>query len=136
MTVRFAEARDLIWLQTHDHHVAEDELRAIVARQRILLLEDGQACVGWLRWNLFWDNTPFMNMLYVLEPHQRKGYGRLLVSRWEKLMQEQGYEAVMTSTLANEEAQHFYRALGYRDAGALLLPGEAAEIMFYKEIYT
>ena len=134
MTVRFAEARDLNLLKAHDHHVAEEELSAIVARQRILLLEDGQACAGWLRWNLFWDNTPFMNMLYILEPHQRKGHGRLLVSRWEKLMQEQGYEAVMTSTLANEEAQHFYRALGYRDAGALLLPGEAAEIIFYKEI--
>lgn len=135
MTVRFAEARDLEWLQAHDHHVAEDELRAIVARQRILLLEDGRERIGWLRWNLFWDNTPFMNMLYILASWQRKGHGRMLVGFWEKLMQQQGYQAVMTSTLSNEEAQHFYRHLGYRDAGALLLPGEAAEIMFYKEIH-
>lgn len=40
----------------------------------------------------------------------------------------------MISTLAGEEAQHFYRKNHYVDAGALLLPGEPPEIVFIKEI--
>jgi hypothetical protein len=40
----------------------------------------------------------------------------------------------MTSTFSNESAQHFYRRLGYRDAGCLLLADEAMEILFTKPI--
>lgn len=40
----------------------------------------------------------------------------------------------MTSTLSNENAQHFYRKLGYRDSGGLLLPNEPLEIIFVKNL--
>lgn len=90
--------------------------------------------MGWLRWNLFWDNTPFMNMLYILESYRHLGIGTLLAQHWERLMHSQGYSAVMTSSLSNEEAQHFYRKYGYQDSGALMLPGEALEIIFYKDL--
>ena len=43
-------------------------------------------------------------------------------------------DRVMTSTRSDEEAQHFYRGLGYTDCGALLLPGEPLELIFRKEI--
>ena len=132
--IRFATPADLPWLQAHDHHVAPVELATLVSLGRVLIAQEGDEPVGWLRWNLFWDNTPFMNMLYILEPWQRRGIGRQLVNRWESQAWETGFMAVMTSTQANEEAQHFYRKLGYRDAGVLLLPGEAAEIIFHKEL--
>ena len=35
--------------------------------------------VGWLRYNLFWDNTPFMNMLYLLDNERGKRNGSRLV---------------------------------------------------------
>ena len=49
-------------------------------------------------------------------------------------MRRLGHRRVMTSTQANEDGQHFYRRLGYQDAGALLLPGEPLEIVFIKEL--
>ena len=49
-------------------------------------------------------------------------------------MREAGYESVMTSTLSDELAQNFYRAIGYKDRGVLLLPDEAAELIFYKQL--
>ncbi len=134
MIIRFANPEDITWLHNHDHHIAEEELRTLIQLQRVLIAETDGIPVGWLRWNLFWDNTPFMNMLYMLESHRRVGIGTLLVQHWEHLMDSQGYSAVMTSTLSNEEAQHFYRKHGYRDSGALMLPGEALEIIFYKEL--
>ncbi|MCS4464928.1 hypothetical protein JTT01_16190 [Clostridium botulinum] len=49
-------------------------------------------------------------------------------------MKSKGYELVMTSTLSNEQAQHFYRKLGYKDVGSLLLDDEPLEIIFTKSI--
>ena len=40
---------------------------------------------------------------------------------WEEDMRALGYRAVMTSTQVNEDAQHFYRKLGYVDTGCLIL---------------
>lgn len=79
--------------------------------------------------------APLEPLLGLLEDSRGQGCGRALVTHWESLMQAQGYSAVLTSTMASEDAQHFYRALGYRDAGALLLPGESTESIFYKALH-
>lgn len=90
--------------------------------------------IGWLRWGLFWDELPFMNRLHVAESRRGEGVGSLLVREWELACGRAGHTTVMTSTLSAESAQHFYRKLGYIDAGCLLLPGESAEILFTKQI--
>ena len=50
------------------------------------------------------------------------------------MMRRAGYTRVVTSTLADESAQHFYRKLACIDSGALLSPGEALEIIFTKPL--
>ena len=55
-----------------------------------MVAEENDEFIGWLRFNLFWDNTPFMNMLFVLEPHRGKGIGRQLVTCWEREMRQHG----------------------------------------------
>ena len=90
--------------------------------------------VGWLRWNHFWDEIPFMNMLHVAARLRGRSIGTSLVLAWENRMRELGCARVLTSTLSDETAQHFYRKLGYVDSGALLLPGEALEIIFSKSL--
>ena len=57
-----------------------------------------------------------------------------MVAFWEKQMKTKGYGLVMTSSLSNEAAQHFYRKLNYVDSGALLLPEEPLEIIFVKKL--
>ena len=132
--IRAATESDLPWLAEHDRHIGTDEVSESVRRGRILLAEQDGQTIGWLRWSLFWDEIPFMNMLYLLDGFRRQGVGHALVSRWEEDMRHQGHRRVMTSSQANEEAQHFYRRLSYQDAGALLLPGEPLEIIFIKEL--
>jgi GNAT superfamily N-acetyltransferase len=131
--VRLATLDDLNELTARDR-LPEPELAAILDRGRILLAvsDDGASLIGWLRWGLFWDEVPFMNHLYVDAPLRGAGVGRLLVSEWERACGRDGHDTVMTSTLSAETAQHFYRRLGYTDAGCLLLPGESAEIFFIK----
>ncbi|MBQ8092771.1 MAG: GNAT family N-acetyltransferase [Clostridia bacterium] len=86
----------------------------------ILTLDDEPA--GLLRYSLFWDTIPFCNLLYVKPDKQRKGCGRALMTFWEHEMKSKGCDLVMTSTQADEQAQHFYRRLGYADCGGFTLP--------------
>jgi len=134
MNIRFAESDDLDTISDYDKHIAEKELLSAINQKRILIAEENGEFTGWLRFNLFWDNTPFMNMLFVIEPHRGKGIGRQLVARWESEMKSLSFKLLMTSTQANENAQHFYRKLNYKDAGSLLLPDEPLEIIFIKEV--
>ncbi len=133
-TIRYADIQDFAVLNEHDKHVSEAELRNIIAAKRILVIHQGDTFIGWLRFGLFWDNIPFMNMLYILDRYRGKGLGTALVSFWENEMKKDGYSRVLTSTQANEQAQFFYRKLGYTECGALLLPKEPPEMFFIKHL--
>lgn len=132
--IRYADEKDFELLAQLDHHISPDELKNSIKLHRIILLDDSDSLAGWLRYNLFWDNTPFMNMLYFLEGKRGQGLGGQLVEFWESEMKRMGCCEVLTSTLSNERAQFFYRRHGYVDCGSLLLPGEPLEIIFRKSL--
>ena len=132
--IRYAEKTDIPLLSERDKHISREELENSVFLKRIFVLFVDEIFVGWLRYNLFWDNIPFMNMLYVLEGVRGKGYGKELVTFWETEMRRKGHSRVLTSTLSNEQAQFFYRRLGYTDVGSLLLPDDPLEIIFLKNL--
>ena len=133
--IRLAAPHDVDGLSGHER-IRADDLAAIVGQGRVLVAHDdrGQRLVGWLRWGMFWDEIPFMNHLYVDEQHRHRGTGALLVHEWETHCRAQGFSMVMTSTVAAESAQHFYRKLGYVDSGCLILPNEPIEILMRKQI--
>jgi ribosomal protein S18 acetylase RimI-like enzyme len=134
MHIDFAGAADLDYLVAQDRHLSPGVLEQKVERSEILVLWHDDRRAGALRFGYFWDETPFMNLLWVQEGLRDRGFGTRLVSFWEDEMRESGHEIVMTSTLSNERAQHLYRRLGYRDCGALLLPDEPLEILFSKRL--
>lgn len=133
-SIRFAGELDIDKIASFDSHIQKRELHRSVSLKRVLVAEEGGKFAGWLRWNLFWDNTPFMILLFVFDEYRNKGYGRALISHWEELMRQEGHRTVMMSTQSDETAQHMYRRLGYVDSGALLLPGEPLEIIFAKTL--
>lgn len=134
MNIRMANKSDLYSLLQYDKHIKQEELEHSIIRERVFVIEEDGHFSGWLRYNLFWDNTPFMNMLYILDEFKGRGFGKALTLCWENKMEQRGYELVMTSTLSNEQAQHFYRKLGYRDAGSLILQSGPLEIIFIKDL--
>lgn len=134
MHIRLACENDLEFLTAHDRHVSPAVLSELIRQGQVFLALEEDAPIGWMRWNLFWDNTPFLNMLYLLERHRRRGHGRAMMAHWEWWMRVQGFARVLTSTQSDEEAQHFYRQLGWRECGALVLAGEPLEIIFTKEL--
>lgn len=136
--IRFAQACDRGFWFTLDRHLAPDMYdRKLRDKEAYVLTVDGEP-VGILRYNLFWDNLPFCTLLYVKTSAQRRGYGTMLMKRWEEDMRAAGFGMVLTSTQADETAQHFYRKLGYADCGGLtpLVPGygQPMEIFLCKAI--
>ena len=125
LEIKYVEDSDKEFWYSLDKHLPEVEFNKKVRdKQGYVLFNDGIA-VGVLRYNLFWDNTPFCTMLFVDWSQQKNGFGRALMQFWEVDMKKQGYGMVMTSTQVDEEAQHFYRKLGYKDCGGFTvdIPG-------------
>ena len=88
MRVAFAGPDDLDFLDREDHHVDRDVIRGKVARREIMVAYVEDRPVGFLRHGYFWDEIPFMNLLWVEEPSRGKGYGTQLVSFWEREMRK------------------------------------------------
>jgi len=134
MEIGLANGKDYSYLVVNDCHVTPEMMRKKLEQNEIIVIRDDKQILGWLRYGYFCDVIPFMSMLYVEEKHRRKGLGTRLVEFWENEMKKKGYDKVMTSSDSPEQGQHFYRKLGYRDCGALLLPDEPLEIIFLKSL--
>lgn len=105
--IRYANENDIEIISKYDKHISKEELANIIKLKRVIVMYEDDKFVGWLRYNLFWDNTPFMNILYLLDNERGKGNGSRLVIFWENEMKQKNYEFVLTSTQSNEEAQFF-----------------------------
>lgn len=117
-----------------DKHLSESEFdRKVEYKQGYVLSVNGKR-IGLLRYNLFWDNTPFCALLFIDKNFQRKGYGKMLASFWEEEMRALGYDWLLVSTQSDESAQFFYRALGWEDCGCLLAPNHPSEIFLGKHL--
>lgn len=136
--IRYAEAPDESFWFSLDKHLAAGEWSEKLCRRECYILTENGTPAGLLRYNLFWDSIPFCNLLYIDEPQRGKGFGRLLMERWEKDMKRLGYGIAMTSTQSDESAQHFYRRLGYTDCGGFIIPvtgyEQPLEIIFAKSL--
>lgn len=136
MTIKYANQASYQWLTEVEKYITDDDLLNKINNRQILIAEVEGNDIAYLRFGYFWDNIPFMNLLFVEVNSRKKGVGKRLVQYWEVEMHKLGHSLVLTSTLSNENAQHFYRKLNYRDAGGFTLPGAPLEIIFLKELPT
>ncbi len=85
-SVQFAKLSHLDWLAKQDHHVNRNMLERKILDKQILVAAFDKEIVGWLRFSLFWDTIPFINMLFVIEENRNNQIGKNLVGFWEKQM--------------------------------------------------
>lgn len=138
ISIRYAGEKDRPFWFSLDAHLPESEFEKKIRDRQCYILEENRIPAGILRYNLFWDNTPFCTMLYIRPDRQRNGLGRMLMEYWEKEMSLLGYGMIMVSTQVDEQAQHFYRKLGYKDCGGFTvdIPGyeQPMELMMSKAL--
>ena len=136
--IRPVEQRDKEEWYALDQHLPESVFDEKVRCGQGYVCVEGEKIIGVLRYNLFWDNTPFCTMLFIDSDYRNRNYGRQLMERWEQDMKAQGYGMLMTSTQVDEDAQHFYRKLGYKDSGGFVVdvPGyeQPMEMIMIKAI--
>lgn len=119
---------------TLDKHLHKNEFALKVRDKRGYIISDGKNPIGIMRYNLFWDNIPFLTLIYLDERYRGMGFGMNAVLHWENEMRLHGHKIVMTSTQVDEQAQHFYRKLGYKDSGCIVMniaPFEQPLEMFF-----
>ena len=120
VTLERADAQDFALWQSFDPHLAESEYRFKAEAGRCLFVHEAGQAVGVLRWQLFWDWIPFVTLLWLTGDRRGRGVGRQAMEQWEAQMRAGGHRLAMTSTMAEEDAQHFYHRLGYHDCGCLV----------------
>jgi len=131
--VRYVTESDRVFWFTLDEHFNESEFYLKIRDKRGYIISIEGNPIGVMRYNLMWDNTPFLTFINIDDVHHGKGYGRQAMLFWENEMRELGYKMVMTSTQVDEQAQHFYRKLGYKERGGIFLddtPFEQPQEMF------
>lgn len=121
LDIRYVHNDDKEFWFKLDKHLPEAEFTNKVRDKRGYILSYDNKPVGLLRYNLFWDNTPFCTLLFIDREYRNKGYGKMLMEYWENDMKSQSYGMVLISTQVDEGAQHFYRKLGYKDCGGLVI---------------
>lgn len=119
----------------YDRHIPPVRLAECIEKQRVYVLCDEKRLVGVLRYSLFWQTIPFLDLLYIDEHDRGKDHGRKMMAHWEARLQQMGYKYGMLSTQEDESAKYFYEKLGYGRIGAFLPPEQdAQEILYLKTL--
>lgn len=132
--IRYVNDADKDFWFALDKHLSVAQFEKKVRDRQGYILSVDDTPIAILRYDLFWDNTPFCTMLYISQSYQNQGYGTALMNYWENEMQSLGYDLLLVSTRADETSQHFYRKIDYIDCGALDIANEATELILYKRI--
>ena len=129
--IRLAEWEDMQKVLQYDRHIPPAQLENCIRNGQVYVLQDAGNVLGVLRYSLFWQSIPFLDLLYIDETQRSKGFGRTLMAYWESVMQHKQYKYGMLSTQADETAKYFYEKLGYRCIGAFLPPEQQADELMY-----
>jgi len=102
-------------------NLSESEFELKVRDKRCYILRYDERPIGVMVFNLIFDFIPFLTLMYLESSYQRKGFGTKAMSYWEDEMRSLGYKMIMVSTQVDEDAQHFYRKLWYKDMGTIVI---------------
>ena len=132
VTLRYVTRADWgFWLQL-DRHLTKKVFLEKCRKQTAFVLWAGGIDVGVLRYNLFWDQTPFLNLIYFAEGYRSVGLGRQALASWEEKMIGLGHQLGYGFHPSGWNGSTFYRKLGYKDCGSLCLANQALEIIMIK----
>ena len=143
MIIELAQIKDKKEIAELDSHIELSRLDECICNGQVYVLKDDSVknggqnnrienpAVGVLRFSLFWQTIPFLDLLYIDDAYRGRGFGTQMMRKWEDAMRANGYKYVMTSTQADESAWRFYEKLGYVKIGSFLPPEQDADEWMY-----
>ena len=97
MDIRTAVPADLDGIRRYDRHIPVTRLEDCIRRGLVDVLEENGRIVGMLRWNLFWQSLPFLDLIFLDDALRGQGWGTKMMSRWESNMAALGFDHVLLS---------------------------------------
>ena len=73
-------------------HISQEQLAKAISDRRVCIAREAEIVLGFARYNYFWDNIPFLNMLYAPDGYNHIGVGSGLLKFWEVEMKAQGHK--------------------------------------------
>lgn len=123
--ITHATAEDAEYIRKIGHWppapLAEREIEMKIRDKRCYIMRDGEEVVGLMRFIMMFEFVPFLTLMWLEEGHRGKGFGAKAMAFWEEEMRNLGYKMIMVSTQVDEDGQHFYRKMGYRDMGSIVM---------------
>lgn len=119
--IKYATLNDKAYWFSIEEELSENEFDLKVRDQRAYIILCNEKPIGIMRYNLMWDVHPFLTLIHLEKKYMGKGFGKKAMLFWEEEMKKLGFRFIMTSTMVNDTAQHFYRKLGYIERGSLFL---------------
>jgi len=120
-SISYATMQDKEYAMSIGNAMPESEFDLKVRDKRCYILRKDDKPIGIMRFNLIFDFVPFLSLMWLEESCRGKGYGTEAMAYWEDEMRSQGHKMIMISTQVDEDGQHFYRKLGYKDMGAIVI---------------
>ena len=106
MIIELAQRKDKPKIAKLDCHIPPSHLGECIYNDQVYVLKDdsikngGQnhrlkdPVVGVLRYSLFWQTIPFLDLLYLDAAYRHQGFGTQMMNRWEETMKKRGYKYV------------------------------------------
>ena len=119
--IEYVTSNDKAFWYNLDKHLPEQEFENKVQRKQGYVLFADNKPVGLLRYNLFWDNTPFCTMLFVDWQEQHKGYGKKAVKLALDFIQTfpcgKAEYCWLSYEPENTVAKELYASFGFKETG-------------------
>ena len=86
MEIRLADSKDKQKIIKYDNHIHHNKVGECIWNQHVYVLCDEKKIVGVLRYSLFWQSIPFLDLIYIDEDYRgtqsASGASRLARSSW------------------------------------------------------
>ena len=120
-SITYATIEDKPYFCNEWENLPEGEYESKIRDKRCYVVRFENKPIGYMRYNLIFDFIPFLTCFFIDDLHQGKGFGKEAMLYWESEMRSLSYKMIMVSTQVNEDGQNFYRKLGYKDMGAIVM---------------
>ncbi len=84
---------------------------------------DGKNPVGFLLYDIWWGDTPFIDLLKVKKDYLRHGIGSTLIKKSTGIIKSMGFEKLISSSQVNNNmGKSFHLKMGFSKLNILDLP--------------
>lgn len=98
-------------------------IEARLRDERVFLAKNGDNPLGFLIYDIWWGNCPFIELIKVKADDQRSGIGKSLLNEAITEIKAQSFKNLISSSeVINDMGLNFHKSFGFRDLGILDLP--------------